>query len=220
MVAAPGTTQYKELTCYFWATPGENCTLSPEECSYAHHDTGTVAPRPNNIRRLGSDIIFRGVSQPPSRGSPSGRVQPSILDPGGYAQRQIPVNPPPRTYAPVARYARPFAPLQARMSPTGYGRSTVSTYTQSPVLYQGPGSPPQGTRTRSTDFVQPSPAASPRRSPHFQYSGSPWAIRHYQDPVYRPKLEYSEDASYHYGPGSPLDYGEVRICSLLQALKG
>lgn len=51
VVGPPGTTTTRELTCYFWATPGEECTLAPHHCSYAHHHTGTIAPRPNNIHR-------------------------------------------------------------------------------------------------------------------------------------------------------------------------
>lgn len=51
VVGPPGTTTTRELTCYFWATPGEECTLAPHQCSYAHHHTGTTAPRPNNIHR-------------------------------------------------------------------------------------------------------------------------------------------------------------------------
>lgn len=51
VVGPPGTSTTREMTCYFWATEGEGCTLAPHECSYAHYDTGTVAPRPNNIHR-------------------------------------------------------------------------------------------------------------------------------------------------------------------------
>lgn len=70
VVGAPGTNQDKEMTCYFWATPGEDCTLAPNECSYAHYDTGSIAPRPGNIQRLKSVMNFRSSPIPPVPVSP------------------------------------------------------------------------------------------------------------------------------------------------------
>ena len=64
VVGPPGTTPNKELTCYFWATAGEHCSLAANECSYAHHDTGKVAPPPPHLRRMDTEISPCGIGQP------------------------------------------------------------------------------------------------------------------------------------------------------------
>lgn len=49
------------MTCYFWAANG-HCSLPADECSYAHHHTGQIAPPPPGVRQPAhpNDILING----------------------------------------------------------------------------------------------------------------------------------------------------------------
>ncbi|KAI4163991.1 MAG: hypothetical protein LQ342_002488 [Letrouitia transgressa] len=55
----------KQLTCYFWSRGGY-CTRSDAECTYAHYDTGTIAPPPPQMREpeRGQRKLLPDVSLP------------------------------------------------------------------------------------------------------------------------------------------------------------
>ena len=47
----------KHLTCFFWQRGG--CNKRPEDCSYAHYDTGIVATNPESMRKRKKDDPWR-----------------------------------------------------------------------------------------------------------------------------------------------------------------
>lgn len=49
--ATAKTGSSKDLSCYYWATDGEDCTYSSAECKFLHRWTGKIAKVPHAVWR-------------------------------------------------------------------------------------------------------------------------------------------------------------------------
>ncbi|KEF60466.1 uncharacterized protein A1O9_02027 [Exophiala aquamarina CBS 119918] len=81
----------KHLTCYYWKTG--SCSKSPEECAYAHHDTGMYTDKPLTLFPGGPAMAGRNLirAQQTLRLQSSDSTSTTTVTPRSQSQPEAPV---------------------------------------------------------------------------------------------------------------------------------